>query len=291
MEMMPPVFPYATADLTSSLENRGHLCTQDRPIPSAPWSPSCPTSGVDGTETCIQQLSDLTTRIYSVYRTSCGLNIVPRSEHATPPITATVFQAATTLFGQSSSPILRTITRNASDETFTASRTLLESLSRLLNHVEPTHWKPAGWDRAQVPDTMAESAFPVYRAPSVTISGPNSTTFNSQAEPNRNQNQTRSRSGDSPEPVVTTVPLPVIISCFLVYATLVSALQRDAMLHTCTALTSPSSTVLSSLSGLRYSSPLMVELRLFVLMQLIAYFLDRLQETMTRYPEQFHQRM
>jgi hypothetical protein len=255
IEMIPSLHPHQHPDLSVSLESLDDFHGHDRPPVSS--SSSSPPR-IDETELRVRQLSDLTSRLYVIYRASCGLN-VPRNEHSGPPITPTVFEAVTALFQEKPSLVMS----SALDESFTACRTLLDILIQLLgnvslggagNRTEPTHHQP-----------LSIIQLPV--------------------DPGANHHGTETGTGgDSQEPVLYHMTTTCYNLLLLIHINLISALQRDAILHTSRVATSGLSiSPSSSISVSMYSAPSMVELQLILLVQVMTYFLDRLQQTMSAY--------
>ncbi|KAF7596233.1 hypothetical protein BBP40_002766 [Aspergillus hancockii] len=281
-EMLPPPYPQLRPHdgPTAGPEDPDDLNSHGMSAVPSDSSPLLP-ARIDDTEVCVRQLSDLTARLYSVYRTSCGLDSVPRNEHASSSITTAIFEAVTALFHEDPSPMPSSTTPSALNEAFTASRTLLEILFRLLENAELTNSGSAD------SGTAGNRAEPVRR-PSGMMHIPvdlraGSTVIGAETG-----------SGNSHEPVVYHIATTCYSLLLLIHITLIGALQRNVFSHTsqessASGSTSPS-TSSSSLSASAYSPPSMVELRLVLLVQLMAYFLDRLQQTMSAYSAQVARR-
>lgn len=267
-EMVPPPHAHGRPDISAALETLDNLHGHDRPpVTSSSSSPP----RIDDTELRVRQLSDLTSRLYLVYRASCALNVVPRNEHSGPPVTTTVFEAVTALFQEKPSLVVGNTISNALDETFTACRTLLEIVSQLLE----------GLDSSGAGNKTEAAHHPL---PSM-IQVP--------ADPRGNHNGIETRTEcDSHEPVLYHMTTTCYNLILLIHVTLISALQRDAISHTSrvgssSLSTSPSS---SSISASVYPDLSMGELQLLLLVQVMTYFLDRLQQTMSVYSAQVTQR-
>ncbi|RAO65976.1 uncharacterized protein BHQ10_001988 [Talaromyces amestolkiae] len=268
-ELIPQSLSHPHPILSAALESFDDFYSHER-IPPSSSLPS--PSRIDDTELRVEQLSELTSRLYLIYRASCGLTGVPQNEHSGSQITTTVFEAVTTLFQEDAAPMAGNTIYSSLNETFTACRTLLEILSRLLENVEPG--RPG--NRTGPPQNQP----PLPGQPT-----------NSRA--NINSIGTRT-GGDSQEPVLYHMTTTCYNLLLLIHVTLISALHRDAISHASrvtnpSLVTSPSS---SPNSQSMYSAPSMVELQLVLLVQVMTYFLDRLQQTMGAYSAQVaqHQR-
>lgn len=232
----------------------------------APSSSLLSPSRINDTEIRVEQLSELTSRLYLIYRASCGLTGEPQNDHSGSQVTTTVFEAVTALFQEDTAPMASNTIYSSLNETFTACRTLLEILSRLLENVEP--------GRTRNRSGLAQP--PIH------------------ARANINSIGTRTSGGDSQEPVLYHMTTTCYNLLLLIHVTLISALQRDAISYTSqvanwTSVSSPSS---PANSQSMFSAPSMVELQLVLLVQVMTYFLDRLQQTMGAYSAQVaqHQR-
>lgn len=270
-ELIPPPHSHQHPTLPSALESLDDFHSHDgAPVSSSSLSPP----RTDDIELRVQQLSDLTSRLYLIYRASCGLNVLPKNEHPGSRTTTTVFEAVTALFQEESSPIVSNISSGALNETFTACRTLLEILSRLLENTES--------DRAGGRTVLAH-----HQPPSMS-----QVPVDARGNPDGIGTST---GGDSQEPVLYHMTTTCYNLLLLIHVTLISALQRDAISHTSRVASPGLFTSLSSSpsnSASMYSDPSMVELQLVLLAQVMTYFLDRLQQTMSAYSAQVtqHQR-
>lgn len=269
-ELIAPPHSHPHPSVSAALESFDEFHSHEGRPPSS--SLSSPLR-IDDTELRVQQLSDLTSRLYLIYRDSCGLTGVPQNEQSGPQITTTVFEGVTALFQEEPAPMSSNMSPSSLNETFTACRTLLEILSRLLENVDPGRSGNRTEPAQHQPHNMSQVP------------------TNARAKTDGIDTRT---SGDSQEPVLYHMTTTCYNLLLLIHVTLISALQRDVVSHTSRVasshlFTSPYS---PSNSASMYSTSSMMELQLVLLVQVMTYFLDRLQQTMSAYSAQVtqHQR-
>ena len=249
------------------------------------WSPP---SDTDTTETCIKQLSDLSVRLYLVYKTSCKL-AAAQNEHPEILISSFAFEtAAAYLQGDNTRGKSVIHGCEALDELFSSTRSLLDILQLVSDTTVASSLSDPTNISAQVPvenddpisTTRSEASPPsAFFSFSPQLTASSASTGNMSLVGNTPSDMPTSEAitGRSPLPTAGEhdpdgVILHLVLACYTrllhIYHKLIVALHRDA-----TRLKKIESGSQSSLS----------ELRLVLFVQLITHLLNRLRKAMADY--------
>ncbi|OJJ70823.1 hypothetical protein ASPBRDRAFT_127674 [Aspergillus brasiliensis CBS 101740] len=158
-------------------------------------------------------------------------------------------------------------------------------------------------DHPLITNAAFEAVTTLFDAPSSPPSATNSTTTNLREtftsshyllETISHLLWTSPSNNPSPAPALAaddTVIYHFTIACYtlllLIYATLLTALHRDALTHAQPSLSTTTSTTGHDNTSTWCSSPSLVQLRLVLLFHVISYFLDRLQQMVRMYTAEF----
>ena len=249
------------------------------------WSPP---SSTDTTESCIKQLSDLSIRLYLVYKTSCKL-AAAQEEHPGVVLSSLAFETFAAYL-QADSTLEKPAGRGckALDELFCATRSLLDVLHDIEGStVSPRALDPADGSAAAAIEGESPISIPSSEESPLSAFFSFSPNFTASSPSTRNTSLVGSTTSDTPplEATAERLPLPaagapgpdgvilhLILACYTrllhIYHNIIMALHCDAA-----QLRETESGSQSSLSGLR--------LVLFV--QLITHLLDRLRKAMDNY--------
>ncbi len=242
-----------------------------------------PTNDTDTTEICIQKLSDLSVRLYPVYRTSCRLAAAQKESPGT--LSADAAFEAVTAFVQGDTTIETAAVRGckALHEIFGASRSLLDILDQSFTITTASSPRnPASFSAltaidADDPMSISSSdvsslsnGFPFSSQPSDSRASTNSVPMPGSTLASTTPDRASSfpvAGEDGPDGAMVHLILACYIRLLHIYHTLIATLHHDS-LHR---------------RDIGSGSPSFFELRLVVFVQFITHLLDRLRNAVAAY--------